>query len=168
MTRTCEDCGETFGTLTRLRLHDCPGAADIDPEQARKLVTEGKSGLKRGDVVSALPKRPLLPEVAGQLEEDEEVLTVLPLMSGSPEDETTQRLALQIVGGGYVLEHFSDEGWLVVRTVSGADKTNDEVFEDLMEQVQDWQGTVTDLALDYAAGGTDIQERLRREVNRGP
>jgi len=89
-------------------------------------------------------------------------------MSGSPEDETTQRLALQIVGGGYVLEHFPDEGWLVVRTVSGADKTDDEVFEDLMEQVQDWQGTVTDLALDYAAGGTDIQERLRREVNRGP
>ncbi|EMA56612.1 hypothetical protein [Halococcus thailandensis] len=168
MTRTCEDCGETFGTLTRLRLHDCPGPADIDAEQTRKLVAEGKSGLKRGDVVSALPNRPLLPEVAGQLEEDEEVLTVLPLMSGSPEDETTQRLPLQIVTGGYVLEHFPDEGWVVVRTVCGADKTDEEVFEDLMEQVQDWQETVTDLALDYAAGGTDIGERLRREVNRGP
>jgi predicted nucleic acid-binding Zn-ribbon protein len=168
MTHTCEDCGETFGTLSRLRLHDCPGPADLDAEQARKVVAETKGTLERGDVMPALPKRPLLPEVVGQLEEDKEVLTVLPLMSGSPEDETTQRIALQTVAGGYVLEHFPDEGWLVVRAVRGVDKTNDEVFEDLIEQVQDWQGTVTDLALDYATGGTDIEDRLRQEVNRGP
>ncbi|WP_458190575.1 hypothetical protein [Haladaptatus sp. NG-WS-4] len=167
MTHTCEDCGETFDTLTRLRLHDCPGPIDIDSEQARNVVIQTKDGLERGAVVSALPKRPLLPEMVEQLEHDDEVLTVLPLMSGSPDDETTERIALQTIAGGYVLEYFPDDGWLVVRAVSGTDRTDDETFEELMEQVQDWKGTVTDLTLDYAAGDTDIEERLRREVNRG-
>lgn len=33
MPHTCEDCGETFDTLTRLRLHDCPEKEEDDPEQ---------------------------------------------------------------------------------------------------------------------------------------
>lgn len=28
----CDDCGETFDTLTRKRLHDCPGASTGDEE----------------------------------------------------------------------------------------------------------------------------------------
>jgi predicted nucleic acid-binding Zn-ribbon protein len=28
MPHTCEACGEAFGTLSRLRLHDCPAEND--------------------------------------------------------------------------------------------------------------------------------------------
>jgi len=33
MAHTCEDCGETFETLTRLRLHDCPAAASESTDE---------------------------------------------------------------------------------------------------------------------------------------
>lgn len=29
MARICDDCGDSFNTLTRLRLHDCPGSGDL-------------------------------------------------------------------------------------------------------------------------------------------
>lgn len=166
MSHTCETCGDTFATLTRLRLHDCPGPTDGDVDHASKVVEEIKTGVNRGDVLSAVPDRPLSVTTVEQLEEDEEILSVLPLMSGSPDEETTERIALHTVTGGYVLEYFPHDGWIVARTVSGAGKTDEEVSEKLMEQVQDWQATVTDLALSFADGDADIEEKLRRELNR--
>lgn len=167
MSHTCDACGETFATLTRLRLHDCPEPAEGGADYASKVVEEIKTGVDRGDMLSALPDRPLSITTVGQLEENEEILTVLPLMSGSPEEETTERIALHTVTGGYVLEFFPHDGWIVARAVSGAGKTDEEVSEELVEQVQDWQETVTDLALSFAGGDTDIEEKLRRELNRG-
>ena len=35
MSHTCEDCGETFETLTKLRLHDCPVAAEAAKREQR-------------------------------------------------------------------------------------------------------------------------------------
>lgn len=32
MSRTCDSCGESFGTLTRLRLHDCPNESSLVDE----------------------------------------------------------------------------------------------------------------------------------------
>lgn len=167
MPHSCENCEETFETLTRLRVHDCPGPTDLDADLARQVVTETKEGLEGGDGVSSLPNRPLLPDVLMDLEDDEEVLTAMPLMS-APSEETTERFALQTVAGGYVIEYFPDEGWLVVRAVSGADKSEDETFGELMELVQEWQGVVADIALDFASGGTGAQERLRRELDLDP
>lgn len=34
MSYECEDCGETFGTLTKLRLHDCPGSVSSESLEA--------------------------------------------------------------------------------------------------------------------------------------
>lgn len=44
MNHECEDCGETFETLTRLRLHDCPG---YDTAPAAELI-EKRDTLKVG------------------------------------------------------------------------------------------------------------------------
>jgi predicted nucleic acid-binding Zn-ribbon protein len=165
MSHECDDCGEPFETLTRLRLHDCPGPDLGDPEQARKVVEETKTALERGDTMASLPYSPLSATAVEQLEDDDEVLTVLSLMSGSPDEETTERIALHTVAGGYVLEYFPHDGWIVVRSVSGSGKSDEQVFEALGELVQDWQQTVTDLAVDYAGGDTDVQEKLRRELN---
>ncbi|MEF8826830.1 MAG: hypothetical protein V5A27_10920, partial [Halapricum sp.] len=33
MSHECEDCGDTFETLTRLRLHDCPGSARDESDE---------------------------------------------------------------------------------------------------------------------------------------
>lgn len=166
MSHTCDTCGETFATLTRLRLHDCPGPTDGSVDHASKVVEEIKTGIDRGDVLSAIPDRPLSITTVEQLEENEEIPAVLPLMSGSPDEETTERIALHTVAGGYVLEYFPHDGWIVARAVSGSGKTDEEVSEELMEQVQDWQATVTELALSFADGDTDIEEKLRRELNR--
>lgn len=168
MGHTCEDCEERFETLTQLRLHDCPAPTDLDAELARRLVAETEAGLERGDLVSALPKRALLPEVLADLTDDEEVLTVIPLMSGRPEDDTTERFALQTVAGGYVIEYFPHNGWFVVRTVSGAGKSEGETLDDLMEQVQEWQGVVAEIALDHASDPAEAQERLYQELDRPP
>ena len=40
MGHTCDRCGETFGTLSRLRLHDCPGV-DFDDDERLALLVEG-------------------------------------------------------------------------------------------------------------------------------
>lgn len=62
MPHECDDCGDTFGTLTRKRLHDCPGSGNIvddallpepDPENLpqRPLTTEEFEQIQGHDVV---------------------------------------------------------------------------------------------------------------------
>jgi hypothetical protein len=163
MAHTCDACGETFQTLTKLRLHDCPGPALDAPDHVKKIVEE-IGEIAQGDVLSTFPDESLPVETVEALANAEKIQTALPLMSGSPGTGLTERIALQTETGGAVIEYFPQRGWIAVRTVDGESKTEDRVNEELMDQVQDWQSVVTDLALGHASGDIDAKKELRREL----
>lgn len=163
MAHRCDACGETFRTLTKLRLHDCPGSKLDAPDHITKIVEETGT-LTQGDVLESFPDNPVPVEVVENLGEAEEIQTALPLMSGSPGTGLTERIALQTAAGAVVIEYFPQRGWIAVRTVQVEGKSEDEVYEALMEQVQDWQSVVTDLALGHASGEIDAKQALRQEL----
>jgi hypothetical protein len=163
MAHTCDDCDETFRTLTKLRLHDCPGPALTDPDHVSKII-EQTGELSKGDVVAAFPEQSVPIEEVEALKEADGIQTAMSLMSGSPGTGQTERIALQTPTAGAVIEYFPQRGWIAVRTVAGEDKTDDELFGALMEQVQDWQSVVTDLALGHASGDVDAKQQLRDEL----
>lgn len=164
MSHTCDVCGETFETLTRLRLHDCSGPDLEDSDQVRAVAEQLEEGLDRGDVVTTLPDGGLSPETVDRLEEHEGFLTVFVPMN-NPGESTTERLAILVEGNGYVVEYFPWKGWIVARAASTVGMTDDEALDALMEQLQDWQSRVTELSLDYAGGDDNVPEQLRRELN---
>lgn len=47
MPHTCEDCGETFDTLSRLRLHDCPEDEVTAERERRKQNEEIDASIRR-------------------------------------------------------------------------------------------------------------------------
>ena len=163
MAHTCDACGETFQTLTKLRLHDCPGPTLSAADHVEQIVEE-TGELNQGDVLSTFPDRSVPVKTIEELGDAEEILTALPLMSGSPGTGLTERIALQTVAGGVVIEYFPQRGWIAVRTVRVGDKPDDHVYGALMEQVQDWQSVVTELALGHAAGDIDAKQKLRQEL----
>ena len=163
MAHTCDACGETFQTLSKLRLHDCPGPTLSDADHVEKIVEE-TSELKQGDVLSTFPDKSVPGEMVEELGKAEGILTALPLMSGSPGTGLTERIALQTVAGGAVIEYFPQRGWIAVRAVRVGDKSEDQVYGELMEQVQDWQSVVTEIALEHAAGNSNAKERLHQEL----
>ena len=163
MAHNCDACGETFQTLTKLRLHDCPGPALSEPDHVTKIVEE-TGELAQGDVLSTFPEESVPIEEVEELAEADEIQTALPLMSGSPGTGHTERIALQTDAGSAVIEYFPQRGWIAVRTVRAGDKTDEQVQEELMEQVQDWQSVVTELALGHASGDVDAKKKLRQEL----
>lgn len=163
MVHTCDDCDEKFETLTKLRLHDCPGPPLGGAEHARKIVDETGT-LDRGDVLSTFPDEPVRVSTVEELEDAEGVLTVVPQMSGTPGTEETERIALQTTAGACVIEYFPGRGWVAVRTVRVGDRSEDQVYEELVEQIQDWQSVVREIALGHASGDVDGKQRLREEL----
>ncbi len=163
MAHTCDACGETFQTVTKLRLHDCP-SPDLDaPDHVTKIVEE-IGEITQGDVLSTFPEKSVPVETVEALAKADEMRTALPLMSGSPGTGLTERIAVQTDIGGAVIEYFPQRGWIAVRTVDAGSKTEDQLNEELMDQVQDWQSVVTDLALGHASGDIDAKKELRREL----
>lgn len=47
MAHTCEDCGETFETLTRLRLHDCPEDEEAAERERRRQDEDMNARIRR-------------------------------------------------------------------------------------------------------------------------
>jgi len=166
MARTCDACGETFETLTKLRLHNCPGPTlrTLSAADHVQKIVEETGELDQGDVLSTFPDQLVPVETVEELGDAEEILSALPLMSGSPGTSLTERIALQTVAGGCVIEYFPQRGWIAVRTVRIGDKSEDQVYGELMEKVQDWQSIVTELALGHAAGDIDAKKKLRQEL----
>lgn len=164
MAHTCNLCGETFGTLTRLRLHDCPGIDFDDDEHLEALADDLASGLDRGTTISRLPDGGIAPSDVETLRAHDSFLAVISPMN-SPSDPTTERLALLVEGHAYVTEYFpEEEGWVVTREAETTGMADDEARNTLRELIQDWQSVVTELSLDYA-GGDDVYGRLREELN---
>jgi hypothetical protein len=47
MPHTCEDCGDTFETLTSLRLHDCPADEDAAEQDRRREIEEDLADIRK-------------------------------------------------------------------------------------------------------------------------
>lgn len=168
MAHTCPECQETFETLSRLRLHDCPGPTTPDHDLGRALVDATERGLERGDVVEPLPDRPILPEVIEQWEDADGVVSAFSVMSGSPDQAETELFGVATVAGAYVIEFFPNEGWIVVRASPAGDKSDDELREELLDLVREWQATITELVLEHAPDREGHAEALLREIGHGP
>jgi len=168
MAHTCETCEQSFETLTRLRLHDCPGPVIPADEMGQTLVKATERGLERGDLVDALPSRPLLPTVIEQWTEEGGVIAAFSVMSGRPDQEETDRIALATVAGAYVLEFFPHDGWIVVRATTAGDHSHDDLHDALIELVQNWQAKVTELVMSHAPDKEAHGEALMREIGREP
>jgi hypothetical protein len=163
MAHECDACGQTFGTLSRLRLHDCPGP-DLDDGGRGAFVDQLAEGLERGTVLTTLPDGGLEPADVDRLREHDRFVEIIVPMN-NPGERTTERLAVLIEDHAYVIEYFPRDGWVVTRGASTEGMTEEEATDTLLEQLQDWQSTVTELSVEYA-GGEDVSEKLRRELNR--
>ncbi len=164
MAHECDRCGETFGTLSRLRLHDCPGPDLDDDEATRAFLDQVEEGLERGDTVTTLPDGGLSVTDVDALRSSDGVEAVTSQMT-DPVKSTTERIAVLVETRGYVLEYFPWKGWVVARAVSTAGMADDEAERALAEQMEDWRSRVTELSLEYASGRDGVSDELRRELN---
>ncbi|PSQ57929.1 MAG: hypothetical protein BRD23_08075 [Halobacteriales archaeon SW_9_67_25] len=165
MGHECDACGETFGTLSRLRLHDCPGVDFDDDERLAALAGDLASGLDRGTIISRLPDGGIELSDVETLRAHDSFLAVISPMN-NPRESTTERLALLVEGHAYVTEYFPGEnGWVVTREEETRDMAKDEAKDTLRKLIQDWQSVVTELSLDYAGGDDGVYDRLRKELN---
>lgn len=164
MPHTCEDCGEEFDTLSRLRLHDCPGP---DPESEafiNRVTEELTGGLEKGAILSTLPTKPVTSDLLDRLEEAEPVHAVLTLLSGLEKPGAVERIAVRTTDYGYILEYFPENGWVVVRQVDGTNRSPDELETALMEAIEEWQSKVAEITLG-SGSREETQKRLRKELN---
>lgn len=164
MGHTCEDCGETFATLSRLRLHDCPGPDPEDERFLERISEELQGDLEKGAILSSVPDEPLSMDVVERFEEAETIHTTVPLFGSFDKPNAAERLAVQMVDGGCILEFFPRNGWVVVRTVEGEGRSVDEIEADLMAQADDWMSVVTELSMASAKGEQGVPARLEREL----
>lgn len=64
MVHTCDDCGETFDTLSRFRMHDCPEDSNVFTVRVRaRLITEDSKRYKQVRQASRLNEdQPVFPD----------------------------------------------------------------------------------------------------------
>ena len=164
MGHTCDRCGETFGTLSRLRLHDCPGPNLDDSDAIAAFIDQLAEGLERGDVLTTLPDGGLSPSTVDRMRNHERCIEILVPMN-NPGESTTERLAVLIEEYAYVMEYIPWKGWVVARAASTDGMAEENARDTLTEQLQDWQSRVTELSMEYAGGNDGVPEKLRRELN---
>lgn len=164
MPRVCEDCGEEFETLSRLRLHDCPGPDPKSEAFINRLTEELTGGLEKGAILSSLPIEPLTPDLIDCLEDAEPVDTVLTLLSGLEKPGATERIAVLTTNYGYVLEYFPEDGWVVVRHVDGRNSSPDELEAALMETVEEWQSKIEEITLG-SESRNEAQKQIQKELD---
>ncbi|EMA24861.1 IS1096 element passenger TnpR family protein [Haloarcula marismortui] len=98
------------------------------------------------------PLYSVLPETAvpvadlRELEEHEDIVHVLPLLSiETGFGAVCQRFAIQFKETGYVLENFQP-GWQIVEEVDGANKTEEELLAALADAVREWHAEIADIS----------------------
>ncbi|MFB6352575.1 MAG: hypothetical protein ABEJ92_00660 [Halobacteriales archaeon] len=92
-----------------------------------------------------IPTGIVTPEALRALEDRDDVVHVLVLLSVRTADEPmAERFAIQLDDAGYLLELFPD-GWEVVDEVEGADADEAELLADLVALVRDWHAEITEM-----------------------
>lgn len=121
MVRTCDDCGEDFETLSRLRLHDCPEEGGIVEEG---FVPEPKP--------ESLPNEVLNEDQFSQLVSDDRISRVEKMLDMPlPGDQEAISIVVEIDGRSYGLhcDHDTAEWY----TVAEGDD-----FEQVKNQHMEW------------------------------
>ncbi|MFC6952859.1 hypothetical protein [Halorubellus litoreus] len=117
MARVCDSCGEEFGTLSRLRLHDCP--AEVHEELLAALAGEPDT--------ESIPDRPLTDEEFEALRDDERIVRAEEVLSAPGTENKVISFVYESEAGiafGMHSDHETGE-WLV--TTRGEATDFDEV-----------------------------------------
>ena len=109
-------------------------------------------GIEENDPPLPDPLYSVLPETAvpvadlRELEEREEIVHVIPLLSiETGFGAVCERFAIQFEDTGYVLENFQP-GWQVVEEVDGANKTEKELLAALADAVREWHAEIAEIS----------------------
>lgn len=85
-----------------------------------------------GSVLEAFPDSPVSTAVLSDLEDSDEIITAIPIMSESHDgQELTDRIVIQTKSVAIVAVH-DDDGWTVDHRVDGTDRDPSDVFEEAM------------------------------------
>jgi hypothetical protein len=99
-----------------------------------------------GPLYSVLPETAVPVADLRELEEHEDIVHVLPLLSiETGFGAVCERFAIQFKGTGYVLENFQP-GWQIVEEVGGANKTEEELLAALADAVREWHAEIAEIS----------------------
>lgn len=129
-----------------------------------------------GSFVSSLPNSPIPTVKLRALEEHDRVLHVVPLsVVETSSGEATERFFIQLQGSGYLLEYVPEEGWEKIEYIDAEGKTDEDVFEELVDAARAWHAEIADIVEEVtgrAASEAELDamnETLDRELRRdGP
>ena len=129
-----------------------------------------------GSFVSSLPDAPIPTAKLRALEEHDRVLHVVPLsVVETSSGEETERFLIQLQGSGYLLEYVPEQGWEKIERIDAEGKTDEEVFEALINAAREWHAEIVDIVEGMTGRATDeadldtMNGTLERELRRnGP
>ena len=99
-----------------------------------------------GPLYSVLPETAVPVADLRELEEYEDIVHVLPLLSiETGFGAVCERFAIQFKETGYVLENFQP-GWQIVEEVDGANKTEEELLAALADAVRAWHAEIAEMS----------------------
>lgn len=99
-----------------------------------------------GPLYSVLPETAVPVADLRELEEYEDIVHVLPLLSiETGFGAVCERFAIQFEETGYVLENFQP-GWQIVEEVDGANKTEEELLAALADAVRAWHAEIAEMS----------------------
>jgi hypothetical protein len=99
-----------------------------------------------GPLYSMLPETAVPVADLRELEEHEDIVHVLPLLSiETGFGAVCERFAIQFEETGYVLENFQP-GWQIVEEVDGANKTEEELLAALADAVRAWHAEIAEMS----------------------
>ena len=95
--------------------------------------------VKHRTILSSFPNTPLPVSALDDLEQDDGIKMVSPLMMRSgpdPDTDIVDRFMMQTTSKAYVLMYSPGEGWIAEIELTTDDMTDQEVFEELIFQAQ--------------------------------
>jgi len=133
--RTCDDCGESFQTLTKLRLHDCPGG---DGPFLEALLPEPQP--------EELPERIIETDEFQALKDDDRIDSVINMMDFPlPDEKEAISFLVEIDGHAYGLhcDHETAE-WDIIAEGDDTDRVRAAHSDWVSNDVEKVTGSATD------------------------